>query len=154
MKLVDTATEQLLLEQLLDQSKPPAPESTHGLHYLLATPFRYDPLRGGSRFRSTGEPGVFYGAQTIRTACAELGYWRWRFLSEAVNLSRLEPTAHTVFYAGLNASCVDLRKPPFSTDRKAWTHPHNYEATQAFAREVRNTNIEISKKYKHRNHCV
>ena len=49
MKLVDGPEEQRLLEQLLEAAKPPLPAAAHGLHYLLATPFRYPPLPGGSR---------------------------------------------------------------------------------------------------------
>ena len=41
MRLVDTAAEQDLLEQMLDASKPPLPPEAQGIHYLLAAPFRY-----------------------------------------------------------------------------------------------------------------
>ena len=47
-KLVDTAAEQELLEELIETAKPP--DITGGrVHYLLSTPFRYPPLRHGSR---------------------------------------------------------------------------------------------------------
>ena len=59
MKIVDDAAEQNLLESLLETSKPPLPDPTDGLDYLLATPFRYSPARPGSRFRSVTDPGVF-----------------------------------------------------------------------------------------------
>lgn len=52
MKIVDNDAEQDLLETLLEGSKPAQPASALVLDYLLATPFRYNPLRGGSRFRS------------------------------------------------------------------------------------------------------
>ena len=78
MKLVDDATQQDVLEMLLEGSKPPLPSSASRLHYLLATPFRYHPLRSGSRFRGPTDPGVFYGGECARTTCAELGYWRWK----------------------------------------------------------------------------
>ena len=41
LRLVANVEEQHLLERLLDQSKPPLPPETGGLHYLLSTPFRY-----------------------------------------------------------------------------------------------------------------
>jgi hypothetical protein len=41
MRLVDSAAEQDLLEQLLEGSKPALPPAARPLHYLLATPFRY-----------------------------------------------------------------------------------------------------------------
>lgn len=141
MKIVDDAAEQDLLEALLEASKPPRPPLTAGLDYLLATPFRYDPRRGGSRFRNATDPGVFYGAEQVRTACAELGYWRWRFLRDAVDLVRLEPVAHTAFRVRLEAEAVDLRLPPFADDAARWTDPAGYGATQAFARVARDAGI-------------
>ncbi|OJT00371.1 hypothetical protein BEE62_09960, partial [Marinobacter nauticus] len=47
-RIVDNMQEQARLEQLLDASKPPIPEQAGKLHYLLATPFRYPPLKYGS----------------------------------------------------------------------------------------------------------
>lgn len=97
MKLVDSHAEQDVLESLLEFNKPAQPHGTAGLDYVLATPFRYPPIRQGSRFRAITDPGVFYGAASVHTAAAELGYWRWKFLRDAVDLERLEPVAHTAF---------------------------------------------------------
>ena len=141
MKLVDDATQQDVLEMLLEGSKPPLPSSASRLHYLLATPFRYHPLRSGSRFRGPTDPGVFYGGECARTTCAELGYWRWKFLQDAVGLERLEPTAHTAFRVKLATSMVDLRQPPFAANLSAWRHPADYSATQAFARIARDAKV-------------
>jgi hypothetical protein len=141
MKLVDDAAEQDVLESLLETGKPPAPPLAPALHYLLAAPFRYDPPPGGSRFRGVGDPGVFYAAERVRTACAELGYWRWRFLKDAVDLVRLEAVAHTAFRAAIATPVVDLRRPPFEMDAACWMHPTDYIATQAFARTVRETPV-------------
>ena len=141
MKIVDSQAEQDLLETLLEGSKPAPPASAEVLDYLLATPFRYNPLRSGSRFRSLIDPGVFYGAESVRTASAELGYWRWKFLKDAVDLEKLEPVAHTAFRAEVSTLAVDLRQPPFSTDAAAWQHPTDYSATQAFARVAREANL-------------
>lgn len=65
--------DQALLEDILDEAKPRYPPEVLGLHWLLATPFRYWPLPGGSRFRRRADPGVFYGAEDRKTACAECG---------------------------------------------------------------------------------
>ena len=73
MALVDSLEEQQALERILDDTKPPVPPAARKLHWLLFTPFRYPPPPGGSRFRGPNDPGVFYGADEIRTACAELG---------------------------------------------------------------------------------
>ena len=114
MKIVDNSEEQDLLETLLEGSKPTQSSSAQDLDYLLATPFRYYPLRGGSRFRAVTDPGVFYGAESARTASAELGYWRWKFLKDAVDLDRLEPVAHTAFSAQVSTRVIDLLQAPFS----------------------------------------
>ena len=51
LRLVASAEEQLVLERLLERSKPAIPADAADLHYLLATPFRYaSPI--GSRFRA------------------------------------------------------------------------------------------------------
>ncbi len=137
MKLVDTLDEQKLLEELLDQSKPPAPKQGERLHYLLFTPFRYRPTRSGSRFRAATDPGVYYAATEIRTACAELGYWRWRFLKDSPGLGTLGPLEQTLFAAAIHTRCLDLRKPPLDQDHAHWTHPGDYTATQEIARVAR-----------------
>lgn len=142
MKLVDSADEQQLLEELLETAKPPLPASALGLHYLLATPFRYPPLPRGSRFRAAGEPGVFYGAERLPTACAELGYWRWRFLRDAPALRRIDAVAHTAFRAAIRASAIDLRKPPLVRDARQWTDADSYDATQELSRRARKGEIE------------
>ena len=141
MKLVNTLAEQDLLETLLEDSKPMLPAAAAGLDYLLATPFRYDPMRPGSRFRAVINPGVFYGAESVRTASAELGYWRWKFLMDAVDLIKLEPAAHTAFRVEVSTLAVDLRHSPFNVAATAWTHPSDYSATQAFAQVARAANL-------------
>jgi hypothetical protein len=142
MKIVDSKDEQDVLESLLEGSKPPLPVGIEDLDYLLATPFRYDPRRHGSRFRADTDPGVYYGAESVRTAGAELGYWRWRFLKDAVELDRVEPVAHTAFSVDISTTAIDLRQPPFDQDRAVWTHPADYAGTQAFARVGREAGID------------
>ncbi|WP_243689468.1 RES family NAD+ phosphorylase [Geotalea toluenoxydans] len=142
MKLVDTLAEQDILEQILEESKPPLPRDAAILDYLLAAPFRYIPYPSGSRFRAPTDPGVFYGAETIRTAAAEIGYWRWKFLQETTGLQRLGPAAHTAFSVTIDANAIDLRLPPFDQDAAIWTHPTDYTGTQALARLARETGVE------------
>lgn len=141
MKLVDSDAEQAVLESLLEQSKPAVPPDAVRLDYLLATPFRYDTPRPGSRFRGAADPGVFYGAESVRTAAAELGYWRWKFLHDAADLDRLGPVAHTAFRAEVKTSAIDLRGAPFDAQAASWTHPADYSATQALARIAREAGL-------------
>lgn len=141
LKIVDNLQEQNVLEALLEASKPHLSDGTEHLHYLLSTPFRYPCRAGGSRFRSGRDPGVFYGAQSVRTVAAELGYWRWRFLNDAVDLVKLAPVAHTAFKVDIDTQAVDLRQPPFAVDTNNWTHPLDYSATQTFAQAARETDL-------------
>ena len=139
--LVDTLDEQHLLERLLDESKPAVPPAARRLHWLLFTPFRYPPPPGGSRFRGAADPGVLYAADEIRTACAELGYWRWRHLADTPALAAMPTKPQTLFRAAIATSCVDLRKPPFARDRAAWARPDDYAACQEFARVAREAGV-------------
>jgi RES domain-containing protein len=142
-RLVDSNDEQALLEEILERAKPKPPESTAGLDYLLATPFRYAPSWRGSRFRSAADPGVFYAAEERRTACAELGYWRWRFVTDSSGLTGLGPAAQTLFQLRVAGSAIDLRQKPFVRDAKKWTDPDDYSATQTFAAVARAAEVGV-----------
>jgi RES domain len=144
LRLVDSLEEQAQLEILLDVSKPAAPSHSTPRHYLITTPFRYPPhFPGGSRFRAAADPGVFYGAESRRTACAELGYWRWRFLMDSAALSRLEPLPQTLFQTEASGRTIDLTSSPFLIDQQLWTAPNDYGACQQFAAVARTANTEI-----------
>jgi hypothetical protein len=141
LRLVANVDEQLVLERILDESKPPLPKQAADLHYLLATPFRYAaPI--GSRFRAPGDPGVWYGAEKERTACAELGFWRWRFLTDSAGLDSLGPSPQTVFRAAIDGRMVDLTQAPFRRARSEWTDPHSYAAPQRFAQAARRADVD------------
>jgi RES domain-containing protein len=143
MVLVDTLDEQALLERILDHSKPAIDMELAGLHWLLFTPFRYPPLPNGSRFRSPADPGVFYGADERRTACAELGYWRWRFLQDSPALESIAPMQQTLFRTPVTGACLDLRQPPLDARHDEWTDPERYGACQELARTAREQRIAI-----------
>ena len=100
--LVRTLAEQALLEDLIEASKPRVPGPAVGLHYLLATPFRYPPLPWGSRFGRRFEPSLFYAARGIDTVLAECAYYRFVFWS---GMAEPPPapldTRHTLFSASI-----------------------------------------------------
>lgn len=145
-KLVDTIEEHDLLEELLDQDKPPYPAEMDELHYLLKTPFRYHPPSPfGSRFRRPlSDAGVFYASEEIRTALAELAYWRLKFFRDAPDavLPRHEErlTVFSVRYATQHQ--LDLTQAPLNKDRKRWTHPEDYNETQTLADRAREPGID------------
>lgn len=142
MLLVDTLEEQHLLEAILEAAEPPIPPAAQTLHWLLFTPFRYPPLPTGSRFRAPYDPGVFYAADERRTACAELGYWRWRFLMES-QLGSIGPIQQTLFQSALEGSCVDLRLAPYAAERGKWTDGNDYAPCQALAQQARAENVDL-----------
>ena len=143
MVLVDTLDEQFALERELEKSKPPLADQLTHLHWLLFTPFRYPPLPTGSRFRGPGDPGVFYGAESQRTACAELGYWRWRFLMDCPDLVSIDPMPQTLFQAEVTGAAIDLRGPEWAIGRARWMHPTNYAPCQEVAERARRSGIQV-----------
>ena len=142
MRLADNAAEQRVLEELLEASKPALPPEAAGKHYLLFTPFRYrSPF--ASRFRRPHEPGVWYGAEELRTACGEVAYWKWRFLmdSDALRDSALH-TQHTFFKARVRGRCADLTAAPWRKAARAWTHKSDYAPCQAFGAAAREQRVD------------
>jgi hypothetical protein len=142
-KLVDSAEEQMLLEELIERSKPAA-VGTARLHYLLATPFRYPPLRHGSRFASRFERALWYGSETRRTAFAEVAYYRLLFL--AGTRAALGPltTQLTAFTVGTRTQRgIDLTAPPFAEHRKAIASRTSYTAPQALGNAMRAAGVEL-----------
>jgi RES domain len=141
MRLTDSLEEQTVLEAVLEDSKPGLPQGAQHLHYLLATPFRYRP-HTGSRFRQPFEPGVWYGAEVLRTALAEKSYWRLRFLLDSPGTPELRPVPHTAFSASVRtAAALDLTCEPLVGERAAWTGRLDYSRTQALAQAARAAGI-------------
>lgn len=143
-RLVANLAEQELLEAMLEASKPPLLKRTARLDYLLATPFRYPPLRHGSRFGGRHEPSLFYGARTLETVLAESAYYRFVFWQGMV---RPPPAAlrtqHTLFGATLRARRgYPLQLPPFDTYRAVLTSPDDYTSTQQLGRALREAGAE------------
>ena len=140
MKLVDSLAEQEELESILEASKPAVP-SAAGQHYLLSTPFRY-PSPHPSRFRPAGALGVWYGAESVETACTELAYWRWRFLMDSDGLRTSELIVEfSLFRAKVNGSAVDLSVKPWDAHRSDWMSD-DYSACLELAAEARRRDVQ------------
>jgi RES domain-containing protein len=132
MALVDTLEEQALLEHILDDSKPALDPGLKPLHYLLFTPFRYPPLPNGSRFRSATDPGVFYGAEAGRTACAELGYWRWRLLMDSPQIQSIPPVQQTLFRISARGDANNGPIQTITPHARNWLHKPGRRASKLF----------------------
>lgn len=145
LRLVDTLDEQALLEQLLESSKPPLPEVDEPLHYLLQTPFRYPPLRWGSRFGGRHEPSLFYAAGRLETAMAETAYYRfvlWHGMAVPPPSGRIL-SEHSSFEARYQVERgVRLQREPFTRCREAITHRSDYSASQALGSAMREAGVE------------
>ena len=127
-KLVDSDEEQALLEELIEDVKPPT-GAPAGLHYLLFTPFRYPPLRHGSRTRAT--------------AFAEKAYYLLLFLEgTTAELTPLE-TDVSIFQAAYETGKgVDLTRGAFARYTELISSPSDYAAPQMLGREMRADGVE------------
>lgn len=145
LQLVDTLEEQALLEELLESSKPPLPESAEPLHYLLKTPFRYPPLRWGSRFGRRHEPGLFYAALKLETAMAEGAYYRcvlWSGMAVPPPSGRIL-SEHASFEAAWKVERgVRLQEPPFSDYERALTDTADYRVAQELGSAMRGAGVQ------------
>lgn len=141
-KLVDSDTEQAVLEEILEAHKPPAPDSQR-LHYLLFTPFRYPPLPRGSRFGGRWERGIWYGAEHIRSAFAEVAYYRLLFLEgTAANLGLVQADL-TAFRAAVKTTRgLDLTCAPFDRWKGELASKTSYAATQPLGTAMRDEGVE------------
>ena len=147
LKLVDTLAEQAILESLIETSKPPIPPECRGLHYLLATPFRYGaPYPQGSRFRRAGmTAGVFYASERVETAITELAFHRLLFFAESPEtpwpLNAGEFTSFAANYS--TAHGLDLNLPPLDADSATWRHQTDYAPCQSLAEAARYAAFEV-----------
>lgn len=137
--LVDTLDKQAVLETLLDASKPPPRAGTGKLHYLLATPFRYPPLRHGSRFGGRHEPALLYGALSQGALLAEAAYYRLVFWSGMATPPPVRlTTQHDVFSVRYRSDRgLRLQSAAFAPWRGAIADPADYRASQALGSAMR-----------------
>lgn len=143
-QLVDSLAQQSLLEEMLESTKPPLRRGTEELHYLLSTPFRYPPLKHGSRFGKRSEPSLFYGSLETSTVLAEMAYYRFFFW---YGMTEPPPgkinTQHTLFCtAYLTNRGLQLQNPPFASYTEVLTRPADYSQTQALGASLREAGIE------------
>lgn len=137
--LVDSREEHDVLEALLEDSKP---SITKDKPYLIFTPFRYPPLKYGSRFGRAYEPSLWYGSLSLKTAFTEVAYYRFQFLHDTTaDLGYLDisMTAFTAFIQTQNG--IDLCQPPFDNYREAISSKHDYTHSQPLGTAMRAHNV-------------
>lgn len=142
---VDTLEEQAILEELLDSSKPKLSENTNGYHYLLNTPFRYPPLKWGSRFGKKHEPAIFYGAKSIPTTLAESAFYRfvfWYSMDGEPPKSKIR-SEHTLFSAGYATNYgMKLYSGPFKAFQAELMKPNDYHQCQLLGSAMRDAGVQ------------
>ncbi len=143
-ELVSSLERQAVLEDLLETTKPPRRAGTERLHYLLATPFRYPPLKHGSRFGSDSEPSLFYGSLGLNAVLAEAAYYRFAFWhGMTVPPAGKLITQHTILETEYRTDRgLRLQAPPFDAHRQLLTHRTDYAATQVLGSKMRTAGIE------------
>lgn len=138
--LVDSREEHDLLEELIEESKPSIAKEKN---YLIFTPFRYPPLKYGSRFGRIFEPSLWYGSLELETAFTEVAYYRLKFFSDSsadlgyVEITMTAFTVSLVFKVG-----VDLTEKPFNKYTDEITNKSNYEQSQLLGTSMRNELVE------------
>ncbi|SCZ68379.1 RES family NAD+ phosphorylase [Thiohalomonas denitrificans] len=142
--LVDSLEEQSVLEEMLEGVKPPVRAGSDRLHYILMTPFRYPPLKYGSRYGRRHEPSLFYGSLSANTALAECAYYRLLFWhGMATPPPKRIQTRHTLFQAQYAAKHgLQLQHAPCDGHRRTLAHPADYSQTQALGSAMREAGIE------------
>ena len=133
--------EQARLEALIDNVKPPA---LPGQHRLLTTPFRYPPLRSGSRFTPADERELFYAARALSTVLAERAFHALRLLEgSALPAGKVIQRQQTSFQVEIAAGRgLQLQHCLPVAELAAVTDPCSYRASQALGRELRQLNVE------------
>ncbi|NOQ63203.1 MAG: RES domain-containing protein [Methyloprofundus sp.] len=142
---VDTLDEQALLEVMLEQTKPLYKEDLSAYHYLLSTPFRYPPLKWGSRFGAVHEPSVFYGGASIAVTLAESAYYRFVFWNSiaATPIKKQIRSEHSLFSVDYQSQYgINLHQAPFAHIQHELFHPSQYSQSQRLGAAMRASGVE------------
>lgn len=143
--LTTSADEQARLEALLEDQKPPWLPGSEPLHWLLKTPFRYPPLRHGSRFGGPGEPGILYGSERAETAMTEAATYLWLFRAGPTStgpLGVLKGTRTLLRFACHTDRGADLCGPAWRAQQPRIRDPGSWTFTQPLGATLREAGAE------------
>lgn len=147
-KFVNSTEEHDLLEELIEQSKPKVKYNQgimygKNLHYLLSTPFRYPPLKWGSRFGTRLERGILYASLDLITAMSEKAFYKMAFLNASEGKLGAKTISYTAFEIYIESTnFANLSTAPFNEFETAISSKTSYHVSQAIGTEMRNDNIE------------
>jgi hypothetical protein len=143
--LVDDLEEQAILEQILDDFKPSYADDTQDLHYLISTPFRYPPLKYGSRFGAIIEPSYFYASETISTCLAEAAFYRFYLIDGTETpFPNMIQSEHSLFFVRvLSTRALDLTQISDAKIQNQLTDPGSYSFTQQVGLQARQDGADL-----------
>ncbi|MBF7073988.1 RES family NAD+ phosphorylase [Glaciecola sp. MH2013] len=151
MRLVDTLEEHALLEDIIENAKPVLPphaDQAHR-HYLLKTPFRYPPLKYGSRFGRRFEPSLFYASHQLRSALLESAFYSFYFMSRSdtpflgsINNKKTSFSAMVSTQRYANLCLLEDDETQAALQNKS-----DYSYTQRIGQFLRNENIDAFSYY-------
>lgn len=150
-KLVDTSAEHDVLEEIIEKSKPNIvfyndEQYFKGLHYLLSTPFRYPPLKHGSRFGSRLERNLLYGSLKLSAALSEIAFYKLSFLhSSEANISGNTITYTSFRFNIVSDNFIDLCSNPFNSYSDSISSKIEYKNSQNLGKDMRQNGIECFK---------
>lgn len=141
-----SAREQSRLEELLESQKPAWLPGSEALHWLLKTPFRYPPLRYGSRFGSADGPGILYGSERRETAMTEAATYLWLFRAGPADTGALEVIRDgrtALRFAFRTDSGADLSRDEVAHHRARLCDPGSWTDSQALGDALRVAGAEL-----------
>ncbi len=143
-KLVDSANEQEILEEMIESAKPQTfGKEFTGLHVLLYTPFRYPPLRYGSRFGTRTERSLWYGSLDFSTVLAEKAFYQFLFLRASLAQFGNVLRTFTAFSVQIKTfQGVNLHQEPFTAHANVISSPTHYTTSQSLGTAMRQHKVE------------
>ncbi|MCU7554143.1 RES family NAD+ phosphorylase [Alteromonas sp. ASW11-19] len=147
--LVDDLEEHALLEDIIDNFKPPYPDEAYGRHYLISTPFRYPPLNHGSRFGTRHEPSYYYASEEISTCLAEAAFYRFVFFDgmEAPFPHKVHSDHQLFSVTAVTASASDMTTVNDPVALSQLTSEKSYSFTQAVGEISREAGTQLIRYY-------
>ena len=142
-RLVDSFEEQIILEEMIESNKPSIAKKYLNFHPLLYTPFRYPPLKHGSRFGKVTEPSLWYGSLELSTAMAEKAFYQFNFLHASKAEYDVVEQPLTAFSVRVKTDKgIKLLDPPFSDHTQIISSPDSYELSQQLGSAMREADIQ------------
>ena len=141
--LVDNDAEHNVLEQMIEDSKPPKPDDCPIDDFLLFTPFRYPPLEDATRFGKVTERSPFYGSEKLEAAFAEKAHRIEKFDKDTEATFPNRNLSFTSFkFSAKASSFLNLLETPFEQYRGEIHNPKSFDDSQELGTEMRDCDIQ------------